>query len=544
MRSKYFSFLLLFFSFSIMSFAQTTIVKGKLLDVNGKPSKYALVGIMPPASTHGKDFVSCDKDGNYTIKLTNVGQNYLIYSIPSHSAFRIPVRNNNDKNLVIDVTLSPYKYKDSYDDVAVAGTFNNFNIMAPESMTKQSDGTYIYEVKTDLKEIKYQLCKIQKDDRTINGTVSAGFEADSSGDYRSIIPVKDGRAVIVFDPSKLLKMDVEYKVAFSGSDYDEKMFNIQNEFAKMQITASQKMKEHMDAKKNPQAFQFDGGSYFTDLLKKIDTEKNEEVKDYYKLIYISFSSYRPTDYSFEKAGQYFESISPNNPSWELLPSAYYAYYSLVPQYKWNELQEKFLKESKSKTIKISILSNKLASAKFSNNEEELKKLHAIIKNEYADLKEAQDMLTRYPIESKIKVGVEIPDFEVASIDNQEQKFSKQNMLGKIYLIDFWATWCGPCVGEMESLHAAFEKFKSKGFEILSLSLDNALKEVTAFREKQFKMPWLNAYLGPDWNQPIVKNFEVIGIPRPILVGADGKIIAMEGDLRSANLERTLSKYFK
>ena len=542
MLNRIISFIVILFS--TISFAQTTVVKGKLLDVTGKPSNDALIGILSPVGTKANDFVSCDKDGNYVIKLTKPGQNNLLYSIPSHSALRIPVRNNSDKNLTIDITLATYKYKNNYDEVGVAGTFNDFDIVSPEKMTKQADGTYIYEVTSDQKEIKYQLCGIEFSNRTINGTESIGFEADSTGDYRSILNVRDGKAVIVFNPLNLLIKDAEYKVVFSGSDYDEKMFNINNEYTKKISSASQKMREHIDAKKNMQDFQFDSGGYFTDLMNKIDAETNEEIRNYYKLIYISFAGYRPKDYNFEKATQFFESIQPGDPAWELLSPAYFSYYQLVPQYKWNELQEKFLKECSSNTIKLSILSNKLANAKFSSNTEELKNIHALIAKDYSDLKEAQDLLKRFPIETKIKVGVEIPDFEVVSLDNQNEKFSKQGMLGKVYMIDFWATWCGPCVGEMESLHNAYEKFKDKGFEIVSLSMDAKADDVVKFRNDKWKMPWRNSFIGDKTGRLIANKFEVIGIPRPILVSAEGKILEMEGNLRGTKLETTLKKYFK
>ncbi len=536
--------LLLLFVLQITLAAQTTVIKGKLLDVEGKPSKYALVGVSLIPGGNGQDFVPCDENGNYTIKLTKPGQNYLLFSIPSHNAVRVPVQNNKNKEFKIDVTLSPYKYKDNFDNLGIAGTFNGFSITSPEKMEKQSDGSYTFEVKSDLKEIKYQLCGIEKNNRTVNASESAGFEPDSSGDYRSIINVNAGKATIVFNPSKLLKKDIEHKVAFSGSDYDEKVFKFADEYTKLSMDASQKMRAHMDAKKNPQDFQYDGGNYFSELLKKIDSEKDQKFRDYLKLVYVALSTYKPKDYSFEKATSFFESVAPDNSAWDLLPSAFYSYYSLVPQYKWNELQDNFLKSSKSTTIKVSILSNKLANAKFSGNTEELKKLHTLLSSEYKDLKEVQDLLKRFPIDSKIKVGVDIPDYESVSIDNSGEKYSKQSMLGKVYMIDFWATWCGPCVGEMETMHKVFEKFKDKGFEILSLSLDAKSDDVVKFRNDKWKMPWKNSFIGDKEGRKIAEKFEVIGIPRPILVSSEGKILEMEGDLRGDKLEKTLSKYFK
>ncbi|MEK6552569.1 MAG: TlpA disulfide reductase family protein [Bacteroidota bacterium] len=549
MKSKFihrsiFSVLFVMFTVNISLFAQTTVVKGKLLDVEGNPSKYALVGIASSPGANGQDFVSCDAKGNYSIKLTKPGQNFLMFSIPSHRSLSIPVQNNKNKEFTIDVTLAPYKYKDNFENIGVAGTFNDFNIRSPEKMVKREDGTYTFEVKSYLKEIKFQLCGIEKDNRTINAPESVAFEPDSSGDYRSIINVNAGKATIVFDPSKLLKKDSDNKVAFTGSDYDEKIFKFSEEYSKISSDAVQKMRAHMDAKKNPQGFQYDGGNFFTEILKKIDSEKDLEFKDYLKLIYVSFSSYKPKDYSFEKATSFFESLSPENAAWELMPSAFFSYYFLVPQFKWNELQDKFLKDSKSNSIKISVLTNKLAMAKFSGNKEELIKLHTLIANDYKEVKEAQDLLKKFPIESKIKVGVEIPDFEVISIDNPTEKHSKQSMLGKIYMIDFWATWCGPCVGEMEILHKVYDKFKDKGFELLSLSLDAKSDDVIKFRNDKWKMPWKNSFIGDTDGRKIADKFEVIGIPRPILVSAEGKILEMEGDLRGDKLENTLLKYFK
>ena len=542
-RSIIFSALILFTINNVL-LSQTTVVKGKLLDVEGNPSKYALVGIAARIGGNAHDYVRCDPKGNYSITLTSHGQNFLIYSIPSHSSLSIPVQNNKDKEFTIDVTLAPYKYKENFDDIGVAGTMNDFNMRSPEKMKKRDDGTYAIEITSNQKEIKYELCGIEKYNRTINAPGSMTFEPDSTGDYWSIVSVIGGKATIVFDPSKLLRKDADYMVSFNGSDYDEKLFKVNDEYGKINTDASQKMREYREAGKNSQDFQYDRGSYFEELLKKIDAEKDREFKEYLELVYVSFSMYKPLEYSFEKATSFFESIAPEESAWELMPSAFYAYHFLFPQYKWNELEDKFLKASRDNTIKVSILSGRLANAKFSGKEEELKKLHALIATDYKNVKEFQDLLKRFPIESKIKVGLEIPDYEVVSIDNAAVKYSKKSMLGKVYMIDFWATWCGPCVGEMEALHKMYEKFKEKGFEILSFSLDMNPADIVKFRNAKWKMPWKNSFIGNEEGRKVSDRFEVIGIPRPILVSAEGKILEMENELRSTNLEKTLSKYFK
>ncbi len=97
---------------------------------------------------------------------------------------------------------------------------------------------------------------------------------------------------------------------------------------------------------------------------------------------------------------------------------------------------------------------------------------------------------------------------------------------------------------MENLHAAYQKFKDKNFTILSLSLDRNVEDITKFREEKWKMPWLHAFMYEEVNKEVPKAFEVMAIPKPILVGFDGRIIATEVSLRGENLLKTLADFLK
>ncbi|HVO73334.1 MAG TPA: TlpA disulfide reductase family protein [Ignavibacteriaceae bacterium] len=520
--------------------AQTTTVKGKLLDVFGKPSQYAQVGILEEGVEFGKDFVNCDEKGNYKIKLTKPGVNILLFSMPSHNFLEVPVDNNRDKEFNIDVTLAPYKYKDNFDAVYIAGNFNNYNIRSPEKMIKKDDGTFVFELETDLKELTYCLCGIEKHGRTVNAPDSYGYEADFTGDYRSILPVKNNKAVVVFDPLKLLKKDVEYKISFSGSEYDGKIFKIYKDYDSISSDAYSKMREYAEAGKNPVNFKYDGGSWFGDLPEKIETEKDNDIKNCLKMAYLAFIETNPIGYDYKKASLFFESVSPDNAAWELFPMAFFSYTKLFPSYKWDELEESFLNKSASTSLKINILENKLYMAKSGGDEENYKKIRSMIENKFGNNESIKELLNRYPAETKIRVGADVPDFEVVSLDNEKVKFTKQSMLGKIYLIDFWATWCAPCVNEMNFLHKAYEKYKDKGFEILSLSIDGKKDDVINFRKYKWKMPWKNSFIGP--SSPLPSTFEAIGVPRPVLISKEGKILAVDMDIRGEKLEETLEKF--
>jgi alkyl hydroperoxide reductase subunit AhpC len=79
---------------------------------------------------------------------------------------------------------------------------------------------------------------------------------------------------------------------------------------------------------------------------------------------------------------------------------------------------------------------------------------------------------------------------------------------------------------MPHLHAACERFKDRNFTILSLSLDRRPAHVAVFREKHWPMPWLHAFLAGGFENELAQRFDVLGIPRPILVGPSGIIVEL------------------
>jgi thiol-disulfide isomerase/thioredoxin len=141
----------------------------------------------------------------------------------------------------------------------------------------------------------------------------------------------------------------------------------------------------------------------------------------------------------------------------------------------------------------------------------------------------------------IQKGSAVPTFAFRSIDSDSTVYTPTSMMGKYYLIDFWATWCGPCIGEMESLHDAYRKYHGRGFEILSISFDNSPSVVDKYRSGEWKMPWLHTFASGGFGSAAAQAFGVDGIPRTVLVGPDGKILAVDlrGEQLSSFLESTL-----
>ena len=142
-----------------------------------------------------------------------------------------------------------------------------------------------------------------------------------------------------------------------------------------------------------------------------------------------------------------------------------------------------------------------------------------------------------------KVGGVLPNFQVEDLDHPGITLAPASFKGKYWILDFWATWCGPCKGELPFVHKAYAKYHPAGLEILSISSDKKAEEIAAFRRNpEHPMPWHHALPLGKVRDNLMTLFQVRGIPHVLLVGPDGRILAQDEDLRGKALEATLGQY--
>ena len=185
-----------------------------------------------------------------------------------------------------------------------------------------------------------------------------------------------------------------------------------------------------------------------------------------------------------------------------------------------------------------------------NAEQDMKSYENVLNQLYSVFPESPTVQTFYSNFNLIKKKIDdanflapgkiAPDFSELKTD-QKKSMKLSDLRGQIVLIDFWASWCGPCRRENPNVVQSYEKYKNDGFTIVSVSLDtDAQKWINAIEQDHLSWPNHISDLG-GWNSKVAQIYKVSSVPFTVLIDREGRII--KTNLRGPALEEELKRIF-
>ena len=200
----------------------------------------------------------------------------------------------------------------------------------------------------------------------------------------------------------------------------------------------------------------------------------------------------------------------------------------------DSISKTFVKENTNSFLSVVLLENFML--KKTIEVEEVKNYYDKLDSNLKKTKNGKSVAKMLDAVLKIAIGKPAPEFSAPSPEGKE--ISLKESLGKVTLIDFWASWCGPCRAENPNVVALYNEFHQKGFNIIGVSLDN---NADKWKEAIIKdeLTWNHISNLKQWKEPIAELYNVKSIPATFLLDEKGNIVAT--DLRGEELRAKVTE---
>ncbi|GJQ31817.1 MAG: hypothetical protein HBSAPP04_06560 [Ignavibacteriaceae bacterium] len=525
MHKRVLSFLfVLLFAVSLNTFAQDKTdltLKGKVLGFNGKPMAAAAVYADDRVSPFfsNETLVKVGADGSFEIKITKSGIWSINFTGVGHSfyGFVVPVYGLKG-TAEIEVKLAAQKSWVTPNKLLFksnAGT----EFYTPETVEISPNGKFSFTVNKALDTLLVQVVPKAFFPATGFEYPGASYLPDSMGGFHTaFFKVKPGFKVEL-DPKTLPRpYEANYPVVKFIADNS----GLSDIYTLSDITNINYRKAN--------------AASFDESLKAFKNPSNPGLKDIAAARLFEWHSTPEQPYIQDFNGT-IAAISPKNPAWATNMYGLRDIFEFMePAKRSAYIDEIFSAHGPDTKVMLMYnlqeLSYLITPEQFNALYEKLTKDADVIASgiDYSGLKPAGP-----------KAPDQLHEFTVKLIDGKD--FSPSQLKGKYFLIDFWGTWCAPCIEEIPYIEKAYEKFKGNGFEIISLAFSSPEEDFKA-RRKINPMPWLHALLSDTDGETIANLYNVEYIPKMLLVSPKGEIIGNEETLRDGGLMKKLEDIYK
>jgi thiol-disulfide isomerase/thioredoxin len=420
--------------------------------------------------------------------------------------------------------------------------------------------------------LRYQIAS-KSGGRTYNGPVADTYESDQGGDFWSVVDLVD-RDVLDLDLRELAPPGREPNVVWTGESPTVAALLAFSERWSARIDEAQKKIPRKDGKllEMTPEHRAEIAALSAAALAEVEATPDPALRDLLRAAHISAFT-RVSDSSDEKARRddltfIVDHIAPDDIHLALLSSIDYrtvetmreADADLVARAEdWLERRARLNPDA---AVALHALTILIDQADRRRDDARMAELYRLVKDpRFEGTYYRKFMEQQYDPERILQRGKPLPGFELAALDPKAPPVTSADRAGRLYLLEFWATWCGPCVVEMPKLHDVYAKIngarpgKGRGetglrrlrpakdpkVEFVFVSLDHEPAHVEAFRREHWAMPWTHAFVGTAGEKEIMKRFGFSGVPTAILVDETGTILETGEALRRDELLPTLER---
>lgn len=250
---------------------------------------------------------------------------------------------------------------------------------------------------------------------------------------------------------------------------------------------------------------------------------------------------KPPSITKEEAAAALELIAPGSPIWLATGDLFLVLRTIEATGNpdaYADYLEQYVLEQPDPYSTAGLVFETLGRARRAGNQERIMRYLSFINEHIVDSRWGERSLSEFAPDRSIQPGEQIPSFTFPSLDGTGAITSKE-MAGQLYLLDFWATWCSPCVAERDELADLYNTYREAGFQIVSVSFDFEPSDIDLQR---WPMPWLHGYMKPGEPETIAvsETFGLGALPKLILVGRDGRVIVGGTEVRPKEVDNMLS----